>query len=68
MSRKKISFLAICAFAFGIGMASSAGAAGCNNTCRLGCETALTNCENNGGTQCYLTYSQCYRRCGCILP
>ncbi|MBX9402393.1 hypothetical protein K4L06_13845 [Lysobacter sp. BMK333-48F3] len=68
MIRKKIGFLAVCAFAFGMTIASSAGAFACNNTCRLGCETALTNCENSGGTRCWVDYYNCYRRCGCVLP
>lgn len=66
MIRKKNAILAICAFAFGIGMASTAVAA-CNNTCRLGCERDYRTC-NPSTTDCELNYTQCYIRCGCIIP
>jgi hypothetical protein len=64
MLRKKVAILAVCAFAFGIGLATSAVAA-CNNTCRMGCESTHDTCS---GAECELAYIQCYRRCGCVLP
>ncbi|MGH8082343.1 MAG: hypothetical protein ACREP7_17335 [Lysobacter sp.] len=64
MLRKRTTLLAICAFAFGIGLATSAVAA-CNNTCRLGCERAYRLCS---GTECETAYINCYRGCGCALP
>ena len=67
MIRKKATLLAICAFAFGIGLATSAVAA-CNNSCRLGCERDYRTCNANGGADCETPYAACYRRCGCALP
>lgn len=66
MIRKKSTLLALCAFAFGIGMATTAIAA-CNNTCRLGCERAYSLCDPST-TDCELNYNRCYRGCGCVIP
>lgn len=66
MIRKKSTLLALCAFAFGIGMASTAIAA-CNNSCRLGCERAYSLCDP-ATTNCELNYTRCYRSCGCVIP
>ena len=66
MIRKKSTLLALCAFAFGIGMATTAMAA-CNNTCRLGCERDYRTCDP-ATTDCELNYANCYRSCGCVIP
>lgn len=62
--------MALCAFAFGLSLASTAIAA-CNSNCFNSCKTAAINrCIANGGIECDtdVTYYHCYRQCGCIIP
>lgn len=65
MFTKQSALLALCAFAFGLGLTGSAIAA-CNDNCRRGCERDYRTCRPGAG-DCELNQSHCLRRCGCVV-